>query len=609
MTSGSTQEMPLKPSLTENQSLVTWVEEMAELCKPDQIHWIDGSDGEWSQLCNLLVEQGTFTRLNPAKHPNSFLARSNPSDVARVEDRTFICSLRESDAGATNNWSPPEMMRKTLTEKFDGSMVGRTMYVIPFCMGPIDSPLAMFGVQLTDSPYVCVNMKIMCHMGTKVLNAIGPNRSFVPCLHSVGMPLKEGVKDVAWPCNDEKYIVHFPESREVWSYGSGYGGNALLGKKCVALRLATAISRDQGWMAEHMLIMGLESPDGIKSYLTAAFPSQCGKTNLAMLIPPEHYTKRGWKTTLVGDDIAWLWPGETGKLHAINPETGFFGVAPGTSWHSNPGAMEAMASNTIFTNVALTDDQSVWWEGLSDPPSHLIDWTGKDWTPDCGRPAAHPNSRFTAPAGQCPNIDPAWQDPQGVPIDAIVFGGRRPSTMPLVFQAFDWTHGVFLGATQGSETTAAATGAVGHVRRDPMAMLPFCGYNMGDYFAHWLNMRKLIRQLPRIFHVNWFRKNESGKFLWPGFRENVRVLEWIVKRCQGRIAGHETPIGWTPHFVDFDTDGIDGFDESQFDAAMAFRQNEWLAEITSQNDFFLKLYHDMPKELLCQRELLMARMA
>ena len=592
-----------------NVALEKWIRKMAGVCQPDRIVLCDGSDQEWDTLTDQLVESKTLIRLDPKLHPNSFLARSHPSDTARVEDRTFICSLRESDAGPTNHWQHPEKMKTLLRDKFQGSMRGRTMYVVPFCMGPIDSPLALVGVELTDSPYVVVSMKIMCHMGQKVFRKLGVHGAFIPCLHSVGAPLAKGQSDSAWPCNDEKYIVHFPETREVWSFGSGYGGNALLGKKCVALRIASTIARDHGWMAEHMLIMGLESPDGVKTYLTAAFPSACGKTNLAMITPPEDYLNAGWKTTLVGDDIAWLWPGKSGKLHAINPETGFFGVAPGTSWQSNPNAMHALSKNTIFTNVALTDQNGVWWEGLSAPPSHLIDWTGQDWTPQSGRLAAHANSRFTAPADQCPNIDPEWQNPDGVPIDAIVFGGRRPTTMPLVFQAFDWTHGVFLGATQGSETTAAASGTVGTVRRDPMAMLPFCGYNMGDYFAHWLDMRKHIRRLPRIFHVNWFRKDAQGNFLWPGFRQNIRVLEWIVKRCHGRIPGHETPIGWTPDWEDFCVEGLEGFTHDQFDAAMEFRREDFLAEITSQNQFFLKLYHSMPKELLCQHELLMARMA
>jgi phosphoenolpyruvate carboxykinase (GTP) len=611
MNSESTGHARFSPIMIQakHPALATWVAETGALCNADSIEWCDGSQDEWDRLTDKLVEAGTFTRLNAQSHPNSFLARSNPSDTARVEDRTFICSLREVDAGRTNNWQRPDEMRRKLTEKFQGSMTGRTMYVVPFCMGPPDSPLALIGVQLTDSAYVVVNMRIMCHMGNEVLEKLGTDGSFIPCLHSVGAPLTEDAQDVPWPCNDEKYIVHFPESREVWSYGSGYGGNALLGKKCVALRIASAIARDAGWMAEHMLIMGLESPDGAKTYLTAAFPSACGKTNLAMIVPPESYRQLGWKTTLVGDDIAWLWPGKSGKLHAINPETGFFGVAPGTSWQSNAAAMHAMSRNTIFTNVALTDEGGVWWEGHSEAPAHLVDWTGMDWTPGCGRLAAHPNSRFTAPAGQCPNIDPEWQNPEGVPIDAIVFGGRRPTTMPLVFQAFDWTHGVFLGATQGSETTAAATGSVGTVRRDPMAMLPFCGYDMGDYLGHWLEMRKSIQRLPRIFHVNWFRKDANGKFLWPGFRENLRVLEWIVKRCQGKIAGHETPIGWTPDWKSFSTEGLEGFSKEQFDAVMLFSREDWLAEITNQNDFFLRLYHSMPKELMCQRELLMARMA
>ncbi len=601
----------LSPPTTQGKVL-EWIESIAQLCEPDDIHWCEGTDEEWNRLCNEMVERGTLVRLNSEKHPNSFAARSAPSDVARVEERTFICSNRQIDAGPTNHWRPPQEMRQLLREKFRGCMHGRTMYIVPFCMGPLDSPLALVGIEVTDSPYVVVSMKIMCHTGRRVWDKLASDANFLPCVHSVGYPLEPGQEDVAWPCQprqEDKYIVHFPEDREIWSFGSGYGGNALLGKKCVALRIASVIARDHQWMAEHMLIMGIEAPDGRKTYITAAFPSACGKTNLAMIQPPPSMAEQGWKTTLVGDDIAWLWPGTSGKLHAINPETGFFGVAPGTSWKSNPSAMHAMSKNTIFTNVATTLDGCVWWEGLSDPPDKLIDWTGNVWTPNCGRLAAHQNSRFTAPAEQCPNIDPRWQDPDGVPIDAIVFGGRRTTTMPLIFQAFDWTHGVFLGATQSSETTAAAVGKVGQVRRDPMAMLPFCGYNMGDYFGHWLEMRKHIKRLPRMFHVNWFRKNAAGQFLWPGFRENLRVLEWIVKRCQGRIPGHETPIGWIPRWNDFNTEGLDEFTEADFAAAMQFDQEEWLAEISSQNDFVIKLYHSLPKELIYQRELLMARLA
>lgn len=540
---------------TLNARLIPWIKEAIALCNPDNVHLCDGSKEEYASLCNLLVQKVVFTPLNPAKRPNSYLCRSCAEDVARVEESTFICSLKKEDAGPTNNWRDPKEMHALLLSKFKDCMRGRTMYVIPYFIGKLGSAVHLIGIQLTDSPYVVCNMHIMTHVGSPALKAL-KNSFFIPCMHSVGVPLNPGEKDVAWPCRaDEKYIVHFPEERSIWSFGSGYGGNALLGKKSLALRIASVIAREQGWMAEHMLIMGITNPEGRKKYFTAAFPSSCGKTNLAMLMP----TLPGWKIECVGDDIAWMHFGADGKLYAINPENGFFGVAPGTSMKSNPNAMRTIEKNTIFTNVALTDDKDVWWEEMTaTPPAHLIDWTGQSWTPGCGRTAAHPNGRFTAPASRCPVIDPAWQNPEGVPISAIIFGGRRSSVIPLVYESFSWAHGTFIGASVSSEMTAAAKGEIGKLRHDPFAMLPFCGYNMGDYFGHWLKLgeHEKAKKLPRVFHVNWFRKDASGKFLWPGFGENSRVLKWIFERVDDRTAAQETPIGFVPTMDSLDVSGL-----------------------------------------------------